>query len=80
MTASAGVDGTASDSEQSIDFEQAGWTPRAPCPACGHKNIYPIIRAGVLFRDIESWELKEILEVYEAFCPNCDWLPPVCRE
>ena len=80
MTSSAGADGTAGGSEQVIGLKQAGWTPGALCPACGQGNVHTIVRAGVLFRDIGSWELEEILGVYEAFCPNCDWLPPVRRE
>ena len=80
MTSSERTDGTAGESERVIDLEQAGWIPGSPCPACGHGNVHTIVRAGVLFRDIGSWEVEEILGVYEAFCPNCDWLPPVRRE
>ena len=80
MTTPGGVDVPADDRERFLDLERADWTPGAPCPACGHGNIHTIVRAGVLFRDSGSWEIEEILGVYEAFCPNCDWLPPVCWE
>ena len=80
MTSSERTDGTAGESERVIDLEQAGWRPGASCPACSHGNVHTIVRAGVLFRDIGSWEVEEILGVCEAFCPNCDWLPPVRRE
>lgn len=80
MTSSERTDGTAGESERVIDLKQAGWIPGSPCPACGHGNVHTIVRAGVLFRNIGSWEVEEILGVYEAFCPNCDWLPPVRRE
>jgi hypothetical protein len=80
VTSSERTDGTAGESERVIDLEQAGWIPGSPCPACGHGNVHTIVRAGVLFRDSGSWELEEILGVYEAFCPNCDWLPSVRRD
>jgi hypothetical protein len=80
MTSSGGVDAPADDLERFLDLERADWMPGAPCPGCGHGNVHTIVRAGVLFRDSGSWELEEILGVYEAFCPNCDWLPPVRRE
>ena len=66
--------------EAFIDCERASWTPGDPCPNCGHGNVHAIIRAGVIFRETDSWELDETLGVYEAFCPNCEWLPPVRRE
>ena len=61
MTSSGRTDGPAGESERVIDLEQAGWMPGAPCPACGHGNVHAIVRAGVLFRDIGSWEVEEIL-------------------
>lgn len=63
--------------EAFIDCERAGWTPGDPCPNCGHGNVYAIIRAGVIYRDTGGWELNKTLGVYEAFCPRCEWLPPV---
>jgi hypothetical protein len=80
MNSSEGEDVHVGDPEPFIDLEQAGWKPGAPCPACGHGNVHTIVRAGVLFRDLGSWEVEEILGMYEAFCPNCDWLPPVRLE
>ena len=65
------------DAEWTIDFERAGWVPGDECPDCGHGAVHAIVRAGVLFRDDGSWEFDETLAVYEAFCPSCDWLPPV---
>jgi hypothetical protein len=70
----------ADDPELFIDLEKADWVPGAACPNCGHGNVHTIVRAGVLFRDIGSWEVQEVLGIYEAFCSNCDWLPPVRRE
>jgi hypothetical protein len=75
-----GEDACIGGHERFIDLEQAGWKPGSACPGCGHGNVHTIVRAGVLFRDIGSGEIEEILGVYEAFCPNCDWLPPVRRE
>jgi hypothetical protein len=80
MNSSEGEDVRVGDPEPFIDLEQAGWKPGEPCPECGHGNVHTIVRAGVLFRDLGSWEVEEILGVYEAFCPNCDWLPPVRQE
>ena len=80
MTQPGRADAPADDSERFIDLEQAGWRPGEACPECGHGNVHTIVRAGVLFRDLGSWEVEEILGVYEAFCSNCDWLPPVHRE
>ena len=80
MTPLGGVDAPADDLERFLDLERADWMPGAPCPACDHGNIHTIVRAGVLFRDSGNWEVEEILGVYEAFCPNCDWLPLVPRE
>lgn len=80
MTSLEEDDAPVSDPERFIHLEQAGWTPGESCPRCGHGNVHTIVRAGVLFRDIGSWEVQEVLGIYEAFCSNCEWLPPVCRE
>jgi hypothetical protein len=80
MTPSERADRIAGNPERVIDPEQAGWRPGAPCPACGHRNVHTVVRAGVLFRDSGSWGLEEILGVYEVFCPSCDWLPSVRQE
>jgi len=80
MTPPGRGDTPAGDLERFLDLERAGWTPGEPFPACGHGAAHTIVRAGVLFRDSGDWEVEEILGVYEAFCPNCDWLPSVDRE
>jgi len=70
----------ADDPEPFIHLEKADWVPGAACPNCRHGDVHTIVRAGILFRDIGSWEVQEVLGIYEAFCSNCDWLPPVRRE
>lgn len=80
MNSSHPEDCPAEDPEPFIHLEEADWTPGEPCPNCGHGSVHTIVRAGVLFRDIGSWEVDEILGIYEAFCPNCDWLPPVRQD
>jgi ribosomal protein S27AE len=80
MNSSERVASPADGPELFIDLEGAGWVPGTACPNCGHGNVHAIVRAGILFRDIGSWEVEEILGIYEAFCPNCDWLPPVHQE
>ena len=64
--------------EMMLDLAAAGWQPGDPCPECGYSIVHAIVRAGVTFRSDGSWALDETLGVYEAFCPECDWLPPVC--
>jgi hypothetical protein len=61
MTPPGGVDAPADDLERFLDLERADWMPGAPCPGCGHRSVHTIVRAGVLFRESESWELEEIL-------------------
>jgi hypothetical protein len=63
--------------EVMLDPSAAGWRPGEPCPECGHSVVHAIVRAGVQFRSDGSWEFDETLGVYDAFCPTCDWLPPV---
>ena len=64
--------------EVMLDPSTAGWRPGKPCPECGHSVVHAIVRAGVQFRSDGSWEFDETLGVYDAFCPECDWLPSVC--
>lgn len=54
-----------------------GWAPGEACPACEHPTVHAIVRAGVQFHADGAWEFDETLAIYEAFCPECDWLPPV---
>lgn len=63
--------------EMMLDLAAAGWQPGDPCPECDHSIVHAIVRAGVTFRSDGSWALEETLGVYEAFCSECDWLPPV---
>jgi hypothetical protein len=63
--------------EATIDLDAAGWTPGEPCPKCENSTIVAIVRAGVQFHDNGSWSYDETLGIYEAFCPECDWLPPI---
>jgi len=63
--------------EVMLDPSTAGWRPGKPCPECGHSVVHAIVRAGVRFRSDGSWEFDKTLGVYDAFCPTCDWLPPV---
>lgn len=42
-----------------------------------HSVVHAIVRAGVRFRSHGSWEFDEPLGVYDAFCPECDWFPPI---
>ena len=64
--------------EVMLDPSTAGWRPGKPCPECGHSVVHAIVRTGVRFRSDRSWEFDETLGVYDAFCPECDWLPAVC--
>lgn len=64
-------------SEPTIDLPTADWRPGDPCPNCGHRTVHAIVRAGVRFHETGSWDFDETLAAYEAFCPACDWLPPV---
>jgi hypothetical protein len=34
----------------------------------------------MVFYENGDWEFDQTLAVYEAFCPSCDWLPPIRRE
>jgi hypothetical protein len=71
---------SATVSEQAIDMEVAEWSPGDACPNCSAGAIYAIVRAGMVFRESGDWEFDQTLAVYEAFCPSCDWLPPIRRE
>jgi len=66
--------------EATIDLETAGWKPGNACPECGHPTVRAIVRIGMSFHDDGAWELDERLQIYEAFCPVCDWLPPIQRQ
>ncbi len=63
--------------EAAIDLAATGWRPGDCCPACGNSTVYAIVRAGMRFDVNGSWTLDETLSIYDAFCPMCDWLPPV---
>lgn len=63
--------------EPTVDLAAAGWEPGNPCPACGHPIVHAIVRAGMRFHADGRWDYDETLAIYEAFCPECDWLPPV---
>lgn len=54
-----------------------GWAPGEACPACEHSTVHAIVRAGMQFHVDGGWAFDETLAIYEAFCPECDWLPPV---
>lgn len=73
----ADADGCATAPEPTVDLAAAGWAPGEPCPACGHPIVHAIVRAGMQFHADGSWDYDESLAIYEAFCPECDWLPPV---
>lgn len=63
--------------EAIIDLDAAGWTPGEPCPTCGNSIIVAIVRAGAQFHENGSCSYAETLGIYEAFCPECDWFPPI---
>lgn len=63
--------------EPTVDLAAAGWEPGEPCPACEHLIVHAIVRAGMQFHADGRWDYDETLAIYEAFCPECDWLPPV---
>lgn len=73
----ADADACATAPELTVDLVAAGWDPGEPCPACAHPIVHAIVRAGMQCHADGSWDYDETLAIYEAFCPECDWLPPV---
>lgn len=63
--------------EPTVDLAAVDWGPSDPCPDCGFQTIYAIVRAGMPWHANGGWDFDETLAIYEAFCPESAWLPPI---